>query len=94
MKVITVKQNQTIFDLAIENYGSCEAISEILNNNPNIRNDKTALTALGINYLTDGAFYLDAPVEPGFELQVNPDSQFIKTSVTKEITNEVTTFNL
>lgn len=94
MKTVTVKPNQTIFDLAVENYGTPEAVAEILKNNPSLRNDKAAMTALGINYTSDSGFYLDAPVATDFPLQIDTDSKQIKTSVIKEITTEVTTFNL
>lgn len=94
METITVKPNQTIYDLAVKHYGTCEAVYDILQNNPALRNDKTALAALGIDYLSDVSFYFDLPVEPGFVLQMNTDSRLIKNSVIKEINNEVTTFNL
>lgn len=93
MQTIIVKLNQTIFDLAAEQYGTCEAIGEILKNNPDIRNDKAALTALGVDYLSDPEFYIDAPVEVGFKLQIDTDSKLIKTSITKEINTDVTTYD-
>ena len=49
---------------------------------------------LGIDYLLDTSFHFDAPVENGFKVQVDTDSRLIKTSITSEITSEVTTFNL
>lgn len=91
MKTVTVKPNQTIFDIAVENYGTCEAVGEILKNNPIVSNDKDALTALGIDYLSDTDFYIDVSIEPGFELQIDTDSKLIKTSVIREITTDVTT---
>lgn len=94
MKTITVKPNQTLFDLAVENYGTSEAVAEILKNNPDLRNDKAAMTALGVNYTSNSGFYLDAPVETDFQLQIDTDSKQIKTSIIKEITTEVTTFTL
>lgn len=91
MKTVTVKPNQTIFDIAVEQYGTCEAIAEIMSNNPGIRNDKAALSALGIDYLSDTDFYADVTVEPGFQFLVNTDSRLIKTNVIKEINTDVTT---
>lgn len=92
MKRITVKPNQTIFDLAAEHYGNCEAIAELLVNNPTICNDQAALTGLGIDYLADSSFYIDAPVKPGLQLNIDNDSRLFKNSVIKEIENEVTTY--
>lgn len=93
MQTVIVKLNQTIFDLAAEQYGTSEAVGEILKNNPHLTNDKTALTALGIDYLSDTEFYIDAPVEVGFKLQIDTDSKLIKTSITKEINIDVTTYD-
>lgn len=94
MKTITVKPNQTIHDIAVEQYGTCEAVPGILENNPGIRNDKEALKKLGIDYLDNPPFYIDAPVEVGLSLQVDTSSRLIKNSVTREITSDVTTFDL
>lgn len=94
MKTVTVKANQTIFDLVVENYGDVEAVGELLGDNPGITNDRAALAALGIDYLAGKDFYLDVPVETGYKLQVNTDSRLIKTSVIKEITTDVTTFTI
>lgn len=94
MKTVTVKPNQTIYDLAAEQYGTCEALAEIISNNPGIRNDKAALSALGIDYLSDTDFYADVAVDPGFQFLVDTDSRLIKTSIIKEITSDITTFNI
>ena len=36
MKTVTVKPNQTVFDILVEQYGTCEALAELLENNPNL----------------------------------------------------------
>lgn len=94
MKTISVKPNQTIFDLAVQYYGTCEAVGKIIADNPDIRNDKSALASLGIDYMSDTEFYPDVAVEPGYTMQIDTDSKLIKNSIVREITNEVTTFNL
>lgn len=94
MQTIIVKENQTLFDLAVQHYGAAEAVVEILQNNPAIRNDKNALVALGVDYLTDTNFYVDAAVEAGFVLQIDTDSKLLNLSITREIGDDVTTFNL
>lgn len=94
MKTVTVKPNQTIFDITCEQYGTCEAVQEILRLNPGIRNDPAALAALGVDYLAGDVFYIDVPVAVDFPLQIDTDSRTIKTSVTKEINTEITTFIL
>ena len=39
MKTIKVKDNQILLDIALQYYGTAEAIAEILANNPGIKND-------------------------------------------------------
>ena len=34
MKTVTVKPNQTVFDILVGQYGTCEALAEFLENNP------------------------------------------------------------
>ena len=45
MKTITVKARQTVYDIALEQYGTCEAVGEILALNPDVGNDPAALAA-------------------------------------------------
>lgn len=92
MITIIVSPNQTVYDLAAQHYGTCEAVEEILQNNPGIKNDKKALVALNVDYLTDADFYLDAPVNPGTELNIDTDSKLIRTSVTNEFNTDITTY--
>ena len=39
MKTVTVKPNQTVFDILVEQYGTCEVLAEFLENNPDLEND-------------------------------------------------------
>ena len=48
MTTATVKARQTVYDIALEQYGTCEAVGEILALNPQIANDPEALVQLGI----------------------------------------------
>ena len=47
MRTISVKDNQTVLDIAMQYYGTVEAVSEILDINPGIKNDATSLVAEG-----------------------------------------------
>lgn len=94
MKTITVKPGQTLFDVAIEQYGTCEALGELLALNPSLRNDPSALSALGIDALSDGGFYLDAALPPGSAVEIDPESRLKRNSTLRELTEEVTTFDL
>lgn len=91
---VTVKPNQTIFDLAAQYYGTCEAVSEILGNNPELTNEDAAKTAAGIDAVSDDSFYFDLPVKTGTVIKIDTDSRLLQKSVIKQIQTDVTTFNL
>lgn len=94
MKTIKAKKNQTVFDIAVEQYGTCEAVGEIIANNPGLVNDPAALAVLGVNALDDDGFYFDAALLAGLEIMIDTNSDLMRKTVTKEITQPVTTFNL
>lgn len=91
MKTVTVKPNQTVFDILVGQYGTCEALAEFLENNPDLENEPG----------TDGRdvpvaeriFRFDLPLKEGSTVLINTDSRQIKTSVIREINTEVTTFS-
>ena len=89
MKAVKVKSNQTVFDILVEQYGTCEALAEFLCNNPELENEPTpgrqVPEALQM-------FRLDLPVRTGYSVRIDTDSKLIKTSVVKEINTEVTTY--
>lgn len=94
MKVKTVR-NQTIFDVAVKHCGTCDAVAELLEGNPGLRNDPAALAALGVDYVADGGFYVDAALLPGQEVVIDTDSQTLKQDIVKELKNkEINTFDL
>lgn len=92
MKTVTVKKNQTVYDIALEQYGTCEAVGELLHNNPDLRNDPEALAAQGIDGVTDSAFYLDVALQPGTQVIVDTDSSLMERLVVKELTSQITTY--
>ena len=91
MKTVTVKPNQTVFDILVGQYGTCEALAEFLENNPDLENEPG----------TDGRdvpvaeriFRFDLPLKEGSTVLIGTDSWQIKTSVIQEINTEVTTFS-
>ena len=91
MKTVTVKPNQTVFDILVGQYGTCEALAEFLENHPDLENEPG----------TDGRdvpvaeriFRFDLPLKEGSTVLINTDSRQIKTSVIREINTEVTTFS-
>ena len=92
MKKIKVEPNQTIFDLAVQHYGTAEAVSEILSNNPDLVNDPSALVELGVNTLAKPVFRLDVAVKPGFELRIDDTGKWMNKQTIQKITNEITTY--
>lgn len=94
METIKTVQNQTVFDIAVQHYGTGEAVGEIMRNNPGLRNDPAALAELGIDYMADSAFYADAALRPNQNVAIDPDSKLRKQSVTRELPGAVTTFDL
>ena len=90
MKTIKVEDNQILLDIALQYYGTAEAISEILTNNPNIKNDPQSLQETGRN---EANFYPDLKLKVGQTLQINDDSRTIIKNIVKKITNNITTYN-
>ena len=90
MKAVTVKENQTVFDIVVEQYGTCEALAEFLANNPELENEPAPAGRQVPEAFQ--AFRLDFPVRAGSVVWVDTDSKAIKTSVIKEIDTEVTTY--
>nr|DAN20593.1 MAG TPA: hypothetical protein [Caudoviricetes sp.] len=94
MKKITVKENQTIYDIAIEQYGTCEAVGEILFDNSELLNDEQAKRDLGIDPINDKAFYFDIALKRGYTLLIDTDSCLVKKNILRDIMNkEITTFD-
>lgn len=92
MKTIKAKPNQTVFDIAIEQYGTCEAVGEILANNPSLSNDVAALTALGIEAVGETDFYPDVALDPGADVLIDTASLLMRAAVVKEIKRDITTY--
>ena len=91
MKTVTVKPNQTVFDILVEQYGTCEALAELLENNPNLENEPGA-DGRAIPE-AERIFRLDLPLKDGSTVLISTDSRQIKTSVIREINTEGTTFS-
>lgn len=92
MKTIRVLENQTIYDIATMYYGSCEAVAELLENNQNLTNDDTALTAENIDSVTNKDFYADIALQVGQKIVIDQQSYNIDRNIVKEIDNEITTY--
>lgn len=91
MKAVTVKPNQTLFDIALEQYGTAEAIGEIMRNNPDLQNDPVALAKMGLG---ESLFYVDVSLSPGARVLIDDESLRMRPQVVKEIEQDITTFDL
>lgn len=89
MKTIKVKDNQILLDIALQYYGTAEAIGELLANNPGIRNEPQALVSAGREL---NSFYPDIKLQVGQSLQINDDSRTMIKTVVKKIENDVNTY--
>lgn len=94
MKKITVKPNQTVYDIAVSEYGTCEAVAEIITNNPDLSNDERAKVSTGIDPVSDKSLYFDLALKPGSTVLIDTDSRMINKNILREINKEVTTFDL
>lgn len=93
MDRITVQENQSLRDLAISNYGTLEAIEEIIRiNGDTIVNDKSALVAAGIDYASDTAFYIDIALEVGLSVLIDRESKLSKRNIIREINTPQTKY--
>ncbi|MCM1042581.1 MAG: hypothetical protein NC396_09195, partial [Bacteroides sp.] len=82
-----------VFDLAVQHYGNVEAVDEILNLNPDLKNEATALRALKLSTGNGKTvFCMDAAVEPGFPLKIDETSKLMNTNTLKRINNSITTY--
>lgn len=81
MTVIT-EDNQTIFDLAVLHYGTVEAVEEILELNPDLRNDPKNTSA------DTNDFWLCLPIEAGSKIIINEKSRRMDKNTVKELKNE------
>ena len=80
--VIITENNQTIYDIAVQHYGTVEAIGEILSLNPDIKND-----AKGSNADVSD-FHFDLPIAEGSRLIIDEKSPLMKKNITKELQKE------
>ena len=80
---INVQENQTIRDIAVKYYGTYEAIGEILELNPHIRNNSVNST-----------FSLDKAIVEGMEIVIDKASFMERTNITRElVNNEINTYD-
>lgn len=93
MRTIKSLKNQTLWDIAIQYYGSAEAVNELLELNPQLQNDLSSVINSG--YIVDSTmFYIELPLKEGSSIKIDEDSFWVRRDVLKEIEEDIITFNL
>lgn len=93
MKTVKVKPNQSLFDLAAEHYGTLEALAELLDNNPDLENDMSALNEADVSTTGNRVpFRLDVAVKTNFALRIDETSRLLDGKIIQKLTNEITTY--
>lgn len=94
MKTIKTSPSQTLYDVAVQWYGTTEAVGELMRNNPALENDPGELVKLGIDYLQERSFYPDAALLPGQAIQIDESSFLLKQTVVQQLRNkEISTYD-
>lgn len=89
MKTVEVKDEQTLLDIALQHYGTAEAVGKILSDNPGLGNEPSAVVEAGREL---GAFYPDIKLKVGSQVSVDDDSRLMKKTVVKKIETDITTY--
>lgn len=89
MKTIEVKDEQILLDIALQHYGTAEAIGEIVANNPGLCNEPSAVVAAGRDL---GPFYPDIKLKVGLQVNIDDESRLVKKTVVKKIETDITTY--
>lgn len=78
-----------LLDIALQQYGTAEAIGEIVRNNPDLKNDPSAVVESGREL---GPFYPDIKLASGSTVQIDDESRLIRKTVVKKINRSITTY--
>lgn len=89
MKTIEVKDEQILLDIALQYYGTAEAMGEIIVNNPDLENEPSAVVEAGRSL---GAFYPDIKLAVGSRIRIDDDSRLVRKTVVKKIERNITTY--
>lgn len=71
---VKTKQNQTIFDIAVQHYGDVSLFDKVFEDNPHIENDYSFLVNKDIVFDYD-SFDFAMPLKPGQTVFIDPLKQ-------------------
>lgn len=89
MRTIEVKDEQILLDIALQYYGTAEAMGEIIADNPGLKNEPSAVVEAGRKL---GPFYPDIKLAVGSRIRIDDDSRLVKKTVVKKIERNITTY--
>lgn len=89
MKTIEVCDEQILLDIALQYYGTAEAIGKIVSDNPDIKNEPSAVVKAGRAL---GTFYPDIKLAAGSLINIDDDSRLARKTVVKKIDRDITTY--
>lgn len=83
MRLITTVRNQTIFDIALQEYGTVEAAFQIIEDNPHLSglNDFPA----GVTLPAGTDFNISYPIREGVTINLQDELDIENTTVKKDI---------
>lgn len=84
MRTIVTVKNQTIFDIAVQEYGNAAAWEEIIADNPGLKNDYSSALEAGIFYYPD-ELDLAFPLQEGSKLLINEESILVNSNNLREM---------
>lgn len=91
MTTIKTEANQTVFDMAVQHYGTTEAVAEIMSLNTLV-NDPHALADAGID--TSEVFYPDIALKTGLTVVIDDNSALRNRNTLKELDSRtITTYD-
>ncbi len=83
MRIIKTLKGQTISDIAIQEYGTIEAVMELLDNNPHLKGMNHYTPNDMVDHFCD--FDIAVPILEDVKLYINDSSQLMNRKVLKEL---------
>lgn len=71
-KIVTVKQGQSIFDLALQLYGSADNWIDLIRENPQIENIESDLTGMQLSYVINNSQVQKSYIADAVEVGTKP----------------------
>ena len=71
-KIVTVKQGQSIFDLALQLYGSADNWIDLIRENPQIENIESDLTGMQLSYVINNSQVQKSYIADSVEVATKP----------------------